>query len=90
MKKIMMLGLLAVIVAVVAYVGWGKVKEVLVSRAVMAKLAEAGMTPEALKKLGEAGYQADPQILARIATGGQPLGRWKESLARRRRGTTAS
>ena len=57
MKKIMMLGLLAVIVAVVAYIGWGKVKEVLVSRAVMQKLAEAGMTREALKKLGEAGYQ---------------------------------
>jgi hypothetical protein len=80
MKKILALGVVAVILVVIAYVAWGKVQEALLARAVMHKLTEAGLTPEALKKLGEAGYQADPQILARIATGGQPLGRWKEGL----------
>jgi hypothetical protein len=70
----------ALILVGFAYVAWGKVQEVLVARAVEHKLTEAGLTPEALKKLGAAGYQADPQILARIATGGQPLGRWKEGL----------
>ena len=80
MKKLLAFGVVVVILVVIAYVAWGKVQEVLVARAVMHKLTEAGLTPEALKKLGEAGYQADPQILARIATGGQPLGRWKEGL----------
>ena len=80
MKKILTLGVVAVILVVGAYVAWGKVQEALLARAVMRKLTEAGLTPEALQKLGEAGYQADPQILSRIATGGQPLGRWKEGL----------
>ena len=36
--------------------------------------------PETLKKLAEAGFLADPQALGKIATAGQPLGRWKEGL----------
>ena len=79
-KKITKFGLLAVIVAVIAYFGWDKLEEILVGRAITKKLAEAGMTPEVLKKLGEKGFQADPQVLAKIATGGQPMGRWKEGL----------
>ncbi len=79
-EKILTLGVVAVILVVIAYVAWGKVQEALLAQAVVHKLTEAGLTPEALKKLGEAGYQADPQILARVATGGQPLGRWKEGL----------
>ena len=51
MKKIAMLGLLAVIVAAIAYVGWGKAQEVLINRAVPQKLAEAGLTPEVLAGL---------------------------------------
>jgi hypothetical protein len=80
MKKILALGVAAILVVAISYVAWGKVKEVLLARAVNDKLAAAGLTPEALKKLGDAGYQADPQVLAKIATGGQPLGRWKEGL----------
>ena len=64
MKKILMLGVAAVILVAIAYVAWGKVQEVLLARAVTQQLTETGLTPEALKKLGEAGYQADPQILA--------------------------
>ena len=80
MRRIAKLGLLVVIVAVIAYFGWGKLEEILVSRVITKKLAEAGMTPEVLKKLDETGFQADPQVLAKIATGGQPMGRWKEGL----------
>ena len=76
MTRTTKLGLLAVIVVVIAYFGWGKLEEILVSRAITKKLAEAGMSPEVLKKLGEKGFQADPQVLARIATGGLPMGRW--------------
>ena len=80
MKRILTLGVVAMILVVTAYVAWGKVQEALLARAVMHTLTEAGLTAEALKKLAAAGYQADPQILTRIATGGQPLGRWKEGL----------
>ena len=81
MKKLLILAIVVVIVGVAGYVDLGKVKEILVARVVAAKPAEAGMTPKALKKLGEAGYQADPAIPAQIVTGGQPLGRWKEGLS---------
>ena len=80
MKKVLAFGVVVVILVVIAYVAWGKVQEVLVARAVVHKLTEVGLTPEALEKMAAAGYQADPQVLARIATGGQPLGRWKEGL----------
>ena len=56
-----MLGLLAVIAGVV-YFGWGKVQEMLVNRAIAQKLAEAGLTPEVLKKLGEAGDLAESEL----------------------------
>src|SRR5262245_21488371 len=80
MNKIVTLGVVTVILIVISYVAWGKVQDVLVARAVGDKLTGAGLTPDVLEKLAAAGYQADPQILARIATGGQPLGRWKEGL----------
>ena len=35
---------------------------------------------ELLKKLSAEGYEANPLVLKQIATGGQPLGRWKEGL----------
>jgi len=33
-----------------------------------------------LKKLAAAGYESDPEVLKAIATGGTPMGRWKEGL----------
>ena len=49
MRRIAKLGLLVAIVAIIAYFGWGKLEEILVSRVITKKLAEAGMTPEVLK-----------------------------------------
>ena len=39
-----------------------------------------GPGPEQLKKLADAGYESDPAVLKAIATGGTPMGRWKEGL----------
>jgi ribonuclease Z len=38
------------------------------------------MDPAQLKKLEDAGYESDPDVFKEIATGGQPMGRWKEGL----------
>ncbi len=36
--------------------------------------------PEVLKQLEASGYETDPEVFKAIATGGKPLGRWKEGL----------
>lgn len=41
---------------------------------------KTGMGPLQLLKVQQGGFQTDPQILQALATGGQPLGRWKEGL----------
>ena len=33
-----------------------------------------------LRKLSAEGYEANPLVLEQVASGGQPLGRWKEGL----------
>ena len=75
MQWLARLGLLAVIIAVIDYLSWDEIENFLVGRAITKKLAAAGMAPEMLKQLAEKGFQADPQVLASIATGGQPPGR---------------
>ena len=39
-----------------------------------------GPSADQLKKLAAAGYESDPEVLKAIATGGTPMGRWKEGL----------
>ncbi len=36
--------------------------------------------PEVLKQLEASGYETNPEVFKAIATGGKPLGRWKEGL----------
>jgi len=55
--------------------GRGSIKE-----RVEAKVDKAVDTVELLKKLAAEGYEANPLVLKKLATGGQPLGRWKEGL----------
>ena len=42
--------------------------------------AQTGPDAEQLKKLAAAGYESDPAKLKAVATGGTPMGRWKEGL----------
>ena len=71
---------LAVVISAGLAVSCGQIKETVVKQATEKKLAEAGLTPEVLKKMGDEGLQNDPMVLAKIAKGGQPEGRWKEGL----------
>ena len=43
-------------------------------------VAQSAPEADQLKKLAAAGYESDPAILKAIATGGTPMGRWKEGL----------
>jgi ribonuclease Z len=36
--------------------------------------------PDVLRRLGEAGYESNPEVIQKIATSGVPGGRWKEGL----------
>jgi ribonuclease Z len=38
------------------------------------------LDPEVLKQLEASGYETNPEVFKAVATGGQPLGRWKEGL----------
>ncbi len=80
MNKVVKVSLAVAVSAGLAVFAWGEIKEIIVKQVTEKKLAEAGLTPEALKKLGEAGFQSDPMVLAKISRGGQPAGRWKEGL----------
>ncbi len=42
--------------------------------------AQGPPTAEQLQKLAEQGYESDPKVLKEVATGGTPMGRWKEGL----------
>ena len=44
------------------------------------KLEQAATGIDLLKQLNAQGYEANPLVLRKLATGGQPLGRWKEGL----------
>lgn len=44
------------------------------------RVQQAAAGVELLKKLDAEGYEANPLVLKEVATGGQPLGRWKEGL----------
>lgn len=65
MKK-WLLAVLLVLVTVTAVFGFIKFK--------------TGLGPFQLLKVKTEGFQTDPAILQALATGGQPLGRWKEGL----------
>ena len=43
-------------------------------------IAQGGPTPEQLKKLDAQGFESNPKVLKEVATGGTPMGRWKEGL----------
>ena len=43
-------------------------------------VAQVAPPADQLKKLAEAGYESNPEVLKAIATGGTPMGRWKEGL----------
>ena len=43
-------------------------------------VAQVAPGTDQLKKLAAAGYEADPAVLKAVATGGTPMGRWKEGL----------
>ena len=50
---------------------------------VLARTGVAAQDPpaaEQLKKLAAEGYETDPETLKAVATGGTPMGRWKEGL----------
>jgi hypothetical protein len=49
---------------------------------VMAATEAVAQAPDAeqLKKLAAAGFESDPATLKAVATGGTPMGRWKEGL----------
>jgi hypothetical protein len=51
----------------------------LLSQSVVAQQAPE-LDPEVLQQMKEAGYETDPTVLQEIATGGQPMGRWKEGI----------
>ena len=53
----------------------GAIKERLEKR-----IADVSSNIELLKQLKDQGYEANPFVLKKLATGGQPLGRWKEGL----------
>jgi ribonuclease Z len=38
------------------------------------------MDPATAKKLAAEGYETDPKVFQQLATGGRPMGRWKEGL----------
>ena len=42
--------------------------------------AQAPSQAEQLKMLAAKGYESDPAVLKAVATGGTPMGRWKEGL----------
>ena len=45
-------------------------------------IAEQGpvISPEKIAELEVAGYETNPEVFQQLATGGQPMGRWKEGL----------
>ena len=43
-------------------------------------VAQVAPGADQLKKLAAGGYESDPEVLKAIATGGTPMGRWKEGL----------
>ena len=45
-----------------------------------ALFAQGAPAADQLKKLAAEGYESDPEVLKAIATGGTPMGRWKEGL----------
>ena len=51
-----------------------------VGERVQERVAQAVDGVELLKKLGAEGYESNPLTLKAVATGGNPLGRWKEGL----------
>src|SRR5262245_31770493 len=44
------------------------------------RVADVASGVDLLKKLSDEGYEANPLVLKQLATGGQPVGRWKEGL----------
>ena len=61
---------LAVVISAGLAVSCGQIKETVVKQATEKKLAEAGLPPEALKKLGEEGFQNDPMVLPKSPRAG--------------------
>ena len=57
-----------------------RVTEAVVTHKFAERLKEDGVTDADLAKWAADGFESDPTKLAAIATGGQPLGRWKEGL----------
>jgi ribonuclease Z len=66
MKKLILGGLALLLLGAVAALSYVRVK--------------TGMGPLTLYKVSQGGFQTDPAVLQRLATGGQPMGRWKEGL----------
>ena len=60
---------------------WAVLLVVLTVTAVFGVLKyKTGMGPFQLLRVQQGGFQTDPEILKALATGGQPMGRWKEGL----------
>ncbi|HKY90872.1 MAG TPA: hypothetical protein VJM11_07520, partial [Nevskiaceae bacterium] len=56
------------------------VTDLVVARKFAERLAQEGVTDADLARWAADGFETDTDKLARIATGGQPLGRWTEGL----------
>jgi hypothetical protein len=57
MNKTVNVSLAVALFAGLAVFAWGEIKEIIVKQMMGKQLAEAGLTPEGLKKLGGAGFQ---------------------------------